>query len=39
MKGMLLKEFYQFRDNIAIFILTIVFLAVLYSFLMYHFLN
>ena len=32
MKGMLLKEFYQFRDNIAIFILTIVFLAVLYSF-------
>lgn len=32
MKGMLLKEFYQFRDNIAIFILTIVFLVVLYSF-------
>lgn len=25
MKGMFLKEFYQFKDNIPVFILTIVF--------------
>lgn len=32
MKGMFLKEFYQFKDNIPVFILTIVFFAVVYSF-------
>lgn len=32
MKGMFLKEFYQLKDNIPVFILTIVFFAVVYSF-------